>query len=139
MKSKVLTLANKLVGQGWNRSMAMFKAWVIIKTGQLESKVAGISLPNRQRAADRLTRYNPDSINITLQRDYTNEHDRNAVAVMASVNGSQCYQMGYLPQGLAMYIAPLMDAGKAVNSAFKAIKGKYYDWMNYGMCISLNV
>ena len=55
MKSKVLTLANKLVGQGWNRSMAMIKAWVIIKTGQLESKVAGISLPNRQRATERLT------------------------------------------------------------------------------------
>ena len=135
MKSKVLTLANKLVGQGWNRKMAMIKAWVIIKTGQLESKVAGISLPNRQRATERLTRYNPKSINITLKRDYTNKYDSNAVAVLASVNGSQCYQMGYLPQGLAMYIAPLMDAGKAVESVFKAIKGKYQSWMNYGMKI----
>lgn len=139
MKSRVAIMANKLVGQGWSRSMAMVKSWVIVKAGQLESKVAGISLPNRQRAAERLTHYTPDSIKVTLQRDYNNEHDNNAVAVMVSVNGSASYQVGYLPKGLAIYIAPLMDAGKAVKSVFKAIKGGYTSWANYGIEIEVVV
>jgi len=139
MKSKVTTLANKLVAQGWSRSMAMIKAWQIVKAGQFESKVSGISLPNRQRATERLARYAPDSIRISLRRDNGNQYDVNAVAVMASVNGSKAYQMGFLPKGLAQYVAPLIDAGKAVTAMFKEIRGKYQAWHNYGLAVSVSI
>ncbi len=139
MKSKVMALANRLVGQGWSRTMAMVKAWATIKLGQIESKVAGISLPDRQKAAEHLTRYSPENISISLIRDRSNQYDKNAVAVMASVNGSRAYQMGYLPKALAVLVAPLMDAGKAVDSAFKAVKGKYAQYMNYGVSIEVRV
>ena len=139
MKSKVTTIANRLVGQGWNRREAMIKAWEIVKAREIDSKVSGISLPNRQRAAERLTRYAPESVRISLRRDKGNEYDNNAVAVMASVNGSNAYQMGYLPRGLAMYIAPLMDAGKAVAATFKQVTGKYQSWHNYGLNVNVSV
>ena len=110
--SKVMTIANKLVTQGYNRANAMVKAWVLIKLPLVETKVAGVTFGNRQKAIERLAKYDAAQITIRLQRESDNAQDLNTVAVIAEVRGKGSYCMGYLPKTLAVFVAPLMDAGK---------------------------
>jgi len=136
-KSKVMTIANKLVTQGYNRPHAMVKAWALVKLPKLETKVAGVTYGKRQKAIEHLTRYAPEAVSIRLEREQGNEYDRNAVAVYAAVEGKGAYHMGYLPRALAAFIAPLMDAGKAVGAMFREVRGGGDPWMNLGLGIEV--
>ena len=137
-KSKVTTIANRLVAQGWGRVAAMIRAWAVVKLlPRLETKVAGVTYGNRQKAIERLARYAPEAVSIRLEREANNTHDRNAVAVWAAVEGKGAYHMGYLPRALAAFVAPLMDAGKAVGALFKEVRGGYEPYMNYGLRVEV--
>jgi len=59
------------------------------------------------------------------------------VAVYATVEGKGAYHMGYLPRALAAFVAPLMDAGKAVGVMFREVRGGYKPWMNLGMVVEV--
>ena len=137
--SKVMTIANKLVQQGYNRANAMVKAWVLVKMPLVETRVAGVTHGKRQKAIEHLSRYQAEQISIKLVREIGNTHDTNAVAVYAAVEGKGSYCMGYLPRALAAFVAPLLDAGKAIDSAYKEIRGMYQPYMNYGLAITLKV
>ena len=137
VKSKVMTIANRLVAQGWGRAHAMVKAWALAKLPKLETKVSGVTYGNRQKALEHLTQYAPEAVSIRLERERDNEHDRNAVAVWAAVEGKGSYHMGYLPRVLAAFVAPLMDAGKAVGALFKEVRGGYEPYMNYGLRVEV--
>ena len=137
--SKVMVIANRLVKQGYNRVNAMVKAWVLVKMPLVETKVAGVTFGRRQQAIEHLARYQAEQISITLVRDRGNTHDANAVAVIATVAGKGSYTMGYLPRALAAFIAPLLDAGKTIGSAYKEVRGLYAPYMNYGLAITLRV
>lgn len=139
VNSKVMTIANRLVAEGYNRVNAMIKAWVLIKLPLVETKVSGTTYGKRQEAIEHLTRYEASRIRITLKRDKRNPADRNAVAVIATVIGKGSYCMGYLPKALAGFIAPLMDTGKTVYSAFKGVRGLYAPYMNYGLAICIKI
>jgi len=132
-KSKVMTIANRLVAQGWGRTTAMIRAWALVKLPRVETKVAGVTHGNRQKAIQHLAQYAQESITIRLEREAGNEHDRNAVAVWAAVEGKGAYHMGHLPRSLAGFIAPLLDAGKAVTALFKEVRGGYEPYMNLGL------
>jgi len=137
--SNVMTIANRLVTQGYNRANAMVKAWVLLKMPLVETKVAGVTYGKRQKAIEHLTRYQPEQISIRLVRKQNNEHDVNAVAVVATVAGKGSYVMGHLPRALAAFIAPLLDAGKEIHSVYKEVRGMYQPYMNYGLVVTLKV
>ena len=137
MKSKVMTIANRLVAQGYNRPHAMVKAWALVKLARLDTKVAGVTFGNRQKAIERLALYAPESITIRLERERDNQHDSNAVAVWAAVEGKGSYHMGYLPRALAPFIAPLLDAGKAVGAAFREVRGGFAPYASLGLGIEV--
>ena len=150
LHSKVTTIANRLVSQGYNRPHAMVKAWTLVKLPRLETKVAGVTYGNRQKAIEHLTRYAPEAISIRLERERDNPIDRNAVAVWAAVEGKGStgapgkpsgllgwVHMGYLPRALAAFIAPLMDAGKAVGALFREVRGGGDPWMSLGLGIEV--
>ena len=156
MKSKVMTIANNLVKQGMSRSAAMVQAWITVKLRRIETKTAGVTHGNRQKLLARLTRYAPEDITIQLQREKNNPADENAVQVVAAVIdfgkptcskeinfvfrnqlGKGSAVMGYLNRQLAAAIAPLLDKGKRVVSAFKAITGGADYFLNYGLNISI--
>ena len=75
IKSKVMTIANRLVKQGMNRRAAMLKAWVIAKASALQVKVKGTS--RRQNELEKLSSVNPADISVTLRREPHNSHDSN--------------------------------------------------------------
>ena len=137
--SKVCTIANRLSNQGMSRSEAFRKAWATVKAETVETKVAGVTAGRRQEALERLTRYETNRISVSLSRESDNNYDSNAVAVIVSVEGKGSYTMGYLPRMLAATIAPLIDAGKAVKANFKEIRGKYHNYHNYGMAVSVSI
>ena len=139
LNSKVMSIANKLVAQGYNRANAMIKAWALVKMPQVITKAAGVTYGKRQKALEHLARYAPEQISIRLERERNNEFDRNAVAVIATVQGKGSYCMGYLPRALAAFVAPLMDAGKAVQGLFRRVKGLYEPFMNYGLEIEVKL
>lgn len=139
MKSKVMTIANNLVKQGLSRSAAMVQAWITVKLRRIETKTAGVTHGNRQKLLARLARYSAEDITITLNREPENKADRNAVQVIAAVRGKGSAVMGYLNRQLAAVVAPLLDKGKRVVSAFKAITGGEEYFLNYGLNISIAV
>lgn len=100
LNSKVLTIANKLVKEGYNRANAMVKAWILAKMPVVETKVSGVTYGKRQTAIEHLTYYKPEQIRIILKRDKQNQHDHNAIAVIAAVEGKGSYCVGYLPKPL---------------------------------------
>ena len=74
--SKVMTIANHLVKQGYNRAYAMVKAWALVKLSGVTVKVAGVTYGKRQTALEHLTHYRPQDVRISLCRDKDNEADK---------------------------------------------------------------
>ena len=138
-RSLVCIIANALVKQGVSRSAAMVQAWITVKLRRIETKTAGVTHGNRQKLLARLARYSAEDITITLNREPENKADRNAVQVIAAVRGKGSAVMGYLNRQLAAVVAPLLDKGKRVVSAFKAITGGEEYFLNYGLNISIAV
>ena len=137
--SKVMTIANHLVKQGYNRAYAMVKAWALVKLSGVTVKVAGVTYGKRQTALEHLTHYRPQDVRISLCRDKSNAADKNAVAVIAAVRGKGAYTMGYLPRAFAAFIAPLMDSGKQIFSRLSSICGGQVLYLSYGMRIEVRV
>ena len=137
--SKVMTIANRLVKQGYNRAHAMVKAWALVKLSAVSVKVAGVTYGKRQTALEHLTHYRPQDIRVSLCRDTQNAVDSNAVAVVAAVRGKGAYTIGYLPRAFAAFIAPLMDKGKLILSRLSAICGGQELYLSYGMRIEVIV
>ena len=91
-RSKVMTIANRLVKQGLTRSIATIKAWVIVKANALRTKVKGTS--RRQDALEKLAGVNPADISVKLKREPHNVHDSNAVAVYAALRDNRVFLSG---------------------------------------------
>lgn len=90
-QSKVMTIANRLVKQGYNRANAMVKAWVLVKMQSVSTKVSGVTYCKRQQAIEHLTHYRTKDIRISLCRDRANAFDSNAIAVIAAVRNKGAY------------------------------------------------
>ncbi len=85
------------------------------------------------------TRYAPEDITITLQREQGNAADSNAIQIVAAVRNKGKAVIGYINRELAAAIAPLMDKGAEIVSRFKAVTGGYAPYMNYGFNLELTV
>ena len=100
LKSKVMSLGNRLAVRGQDRSAAFVQAWAIVKAGGLELAVKGTSFGSRQEALRRLAGYEPSQVRAWLVPEPENRADPAAVAVMVGVqNGRGLYRLGYLPKG----------------------------------------
>ena len=140
IKRRICILANRLKKMGLTLSAAFKKAWQLVKGQTICTKIAGVTKGSRQRALHRIaTLYSPEQINVILERDKANLFDNNAVKVLISVSGSSLYDLGFIPRNLAYAISALMDKGIQLNAAFKEVRGRYYDYMNYGAVITLSL
>ena len=136
MKSALMTLANSLhYRQGMSRRQALKTAWAIVKQGQVNSRVAGVTFGSRQTALERLARYSSQAVIISLVREQ-NEHDSNAVAILVSVNGSTAYKLGYLPKETAAVWSALVAKGKAAARLDRVTGGHGF---TYGASVKLEL
>lgn len=137
IRRKVATMANRLRKMGLTLSAAFKKAWAIIKGKTVETRIAGVTKGNRQKALHRIaTAYRPEQVSVMLERDKANLYDNNAVNVLISVNGSASYNMGCIPRNLACVVSALMIR---LTAAFKEVRGRYTPYMNYGAVITLQL
>ena len=137
VKSKVMTIANRLVKQGLTRSMATLKAWIIVKANALRTKVNGTS--RRQDTLERLAGVNPADISVKLKREPHNSYDSNAVAVYATLRDNRVFFIGYLPKFVASVLAPLMDKDTELNAKAFRVTGGFNPWVNYGAALAIAV
>jgi hypothetical protein len=108
LKSKVMTLGNKLAPRMGDRKAAFVEAWAIVKAGGLELAVRGVSFGNRQEALRRLSGYAPEQVKAVLVPEPFNQADPAAVAVMVGVNGGKSlYRLGYVPRTMVPVVAAL--------------------------------
>jgi hypothetical protein len=108
LKSKVMTLGNKLAPRMGDRRAAFVEAWAVVKAGGLEVAVRGVSFGNRQEALRRLARYNPADVRAVLVPEPENPADPRALAVMVGVQGGRgLYRLGYVPRNLTPVAAVL--------------------------------
>lgn len=137
-RQNVMRIGNRLHKKGVTLSEALKKAWQIVKSG-ITTKVKGVSYGIGQRALQRLTAYNHDSVIISIKRDKGNLYDSNAIEVYAGIRDKGTVKIGFLPAPLAALIAPLLDIGVQTKSSMKEIRGKYAPYMNLGIEITLSL
>lgn len=125
VRREVATMANRINRKFHNLSMSFKKAWAIIKCKILVCKVAGTSFKNRQEALRRIEKYakNGANIQVVFDREESNLNDANAIKVNISVNGSKEYHLGYLPRGVANYMAPIFDTINSLKGQFVEVVG----------------
>lgn len=139
IRSKVMRIANRLVGQGRTRVDAMVTAWKIIRYKSLRTKINGTSFDNRQNVLQLLCKYNPADIAVKLVRDRNNAFDSNAIAVTTAVKGKVSAVIGYLPKAVASVVAALMDKGINVNADTFSVVGGTDEFVNYGARINIKI
>lgn len=79
---------------------------------KIEVKVAGTTFNNRQGKLWNLRKNEKDAY-VMLRREINNEHDKNAIAVIA-VTGKTHAKIGYVPANVALWLAPKLDAHQFV-------------------------
>ena len=140
IRRMVATMANRLKKMGLTLSAAFKKAWELVKGNIIETKVAGVTKGSRQRALHRIaTKYGAAAVRVRLERDTANLYDNHAVKVIISVNGSDSYDLGYIPRNLAYVVSAILDKGIELKAAFKEVRGRYAAYMNYGAQITLQL
>lgn len=136
-RKAVCNIANNLVKQGYTRSEAMKKAWILAKLPDITVKVKGTAANlTRQTALEHLTHYTPDTVTFRIAADTHNAADNNAVAVIASVIGKGAVVIGYLPRNIAQSISPLLTSGITIYT-YGSVTGGYNPYMYYGAKISM--
>lgn len=136
-KSRVMTIANKLVGKGYSRSLAMVKAWIIAKAEKLSVRVAGTTFGNRQNI---LQAIEGKPAQIKLKREADNLADSNAISVWVFAEGTRgYYRIGYLPKLVALVLAPILDKGEQLSLDKLTVVGGHQAGFNFGARLELAV
>ena len=140
IRRMVATMANRLKKMGLTLSAAFKKAWALVKGHTVETKIAGVTKGNRQKALYRIaSKYSPSDVTVKLVRDSANLYDNHAVRVDISVKGSEMYTIGFIPHNLAYIVSAILDKGIKLKAAFKEVRGHYAPYTNYGAVITLQI
>lgn len=136
-RSRVMTIANRLVSKGFGRRLAMLKAWIIVKAERLGVRVAGVTFGQRQ---DILAALDGRPAVVKVKRETDNLYDSNAVSVWVFAEGTRgYYKIGYLPKMVAALIAPLMDKGAEIKADSFRVTGGLREGFNLGAHIAIGV
>ena len=133
MKSRAMSLGNRLATKGHNRSAAFAKAWGLVLA------VKGVTIGNRQEALRRLSAYAPDQVKAVLVQEPTNPVDPAAVAVRVGVqNGRGFFTIGYVPKELTAIV-------RAIGTNLTALRvvcgtwGRYNNMTTFGARVALAI
>ena len=139
LKTKVMTIANKLVGKGCSRSVAMVKAWVIVKAAALRVKVVGVTKLFRQEAIRSIQEVGASNLEVTFKHERYNRYDSNAIAVYSAIKGQAIMLIGYLPKAVAGVVAPLMDKGAIPTVKSINVVGGFNQYVRYGVRLQVTI
>jgi len=129
--STICKTANHLTSTGMARSQAFKAAWMMAKRGGV-TKAVGVTYENRQKLLAWLAGYSPEQIQLHLERNQGNQHDPNAVAVVATVEAKGSALVGFIAASTAARLARLMDHGIQIKAVMERLVGGV-DGLYYGM------
>ncbi|MBO4867964.1 MAG: HIRAN domain-containing protein [Ruminococcus sp.] len=137
VRSRVTTMANRLVKMGYGRRMAMLKAWIIVKAERLAVRVAGVTFGKRQQILAALE--GRQSV-IKLRRESDNAYDNNAVSVWVFAEGTRgYYRVGYVPKKVAAVISSLLDKGEILLTDSFSVTGSGREGYSLGARFAIAV
>jgi hypothetical protein len=76
---------------------------------------------------------------LTLKREWENEHDPNAIAVMVNTGEIDEKKIGYISRDLAEDLAPIMDGGQEIDCFVLAVTGGEIDKPTRGVNVELHI
>lgn len=136
-RSRVTTMANRLVKRGYGRRLAMIKAWIIVKAEKLSVRVSGVTFGQRQQI---LAALDGRQAFVKLRREDDNLFDASAVSVWVFAEGTRgYYKIGYLPKVVAAVIAPLLDKGEALGADCFRVTGSQREGFTLGARFNIAV
>lgn len=138
-KSKVMTIANRLVSKGYSRPYAMMKAWILVKAECIPTRVAGVTYNQRQKVLQYLSHCEAGQAHVSLKREQSNAYDRNAVAVWVNIPGKGNCRIGHLPKLVAHVLAPILDKGEQLKNMGVNIVGGFNEFVSYGARVQLKI
>ena len=125
-RSLLFAMANRLHYRGgMPRGEALSLAWQLARAEEPEyTKARGVACPDRQEVLARLSRRGLWGITARLEREPGNPYDPRAVKlVLVHAATGRTFCAGYLSRERAAALAPLLDAGLAVDVDLTGVTG----------------
>lgn len=87
------------------------------------TKVRGTTYGDRQDTLRKLALFESKNVGLRLIRQPENPYDHNAILVVASIQGFEEKDVGYLSKEISNWLGPYMDQGRNVVALFSEITG----------------
>ncbi|MDY4692105.1 MAG: HIRAN domain-containing protein [Blautia sp.] len=139
MRKAVCAMANELKKTGYSLSQAFRKAWRRVKLS-MTVRATGTTFENRQERLKFLKQFQPDDLNVTLEREPDNKNDSSAIQIVVHIRSiHRKTVVGYVPGALARELARVLDMGIPVQARMIQIIGGYSYKENLGALINIAV
>lgn len=104
-------------------------------------EIAGAGFEGRQKTyLETVVGADRGDLEVFLERDPENEHDRNAIKVMVrNERTGSGGQAGWVPAVFAKALAPVMDKRNVVVAKWKLVKTAWYGKTRWGMKIQVPI
>lgn len=104
-------------------------------------EIAGAGFEGRQKTyLETVVGADRGDLEVFLERDPENEHDRNAIKVMVrNARTGSGGQAGWVPAVFAKALAPVMDKRSVVVAKWKLVKTAWYGKTRWGMKIQVPI
>lgn len=121
MRSAWIMFKNHLIS--WRTCLRITWKTVRFKADFIYTKVRGTTFGDRQDTLRKLSLFEPKNIELKLLRQADNPYDHNAVLVVASIQGVEEKDVGYLSKEISSWLSPIMDQGGGVVVLFSEVTG----------------
>lgn len=121
MRSAWIMFKNHLIS--WRTCLRITWKTVRFKADFIYTKVRGTTFGDRQDILRKLSLFEPKNIDLRLLRQADNPYDHNAILVVASVQGVEERDVGYLSKEISTWLGPFMDQARNVVALFSEITG----------------
>ncbi len=121
MRSAWIMFKNHLIS--WRTCLRITWKTVRFKADFRYTKVRGTTFGDRQDTLRKLSFFESKNIGLRLLRKSNNPYDPNAILVLASVQGIDERDCGYLSKEISAWMSPHMDQGREAIALFSEVTG----------------
>ena len=139
IRKAVCTMANELKKEGYSLSQAFRKAWKRVKFS-MKVRAVGTTFGNTQERLGFMKQFPVETMQAELVRNSENRFDKNAIQIVVHLRAiNRKTVIGYVPRGLAVGLAAVMDAGIQVKAELLQILGGYSYKESYGCLLKIKI
>lgn len=139
IRKAVCAIANQLRKTGLSLAAAFRAAWKKVKL-QMVVRVSGVTFSNIQERLRFLSKFRPQDLIVSLERETDNSFDTNAIKVRVHIPSIRKQtEIGYIPAQIAKELAKAIDIGCEIKATFKGVIGGYAWKENMGALINITI